>query len=904
MSVPGEIAEAFVLIRPVTTGFKAQTDGAVRTAALSAAKLFAGVFAGVELFKFGKSAVNEAAQTQKATEAIKAGFGESSDAVLQFSDDAAKSFGISKQASEEFSSTLSVTARSLGLTGEQTATMSIGLQKLAGSVGQIKGIDPASVFDKLSLALAGNTRGLKSLGIVADSASIKQAALDNHIVKATVDSAKVEKATLAYHDALRKAADAVDKYGKGSVEATTALNDVKLKQDAVKKATDGTVPALDKAQKAQAIYAIATQDLGKFQEQAGKNSDDLRNKQIELSAEWSNAKEEIGSALLPAVTSLAGSMISLLEAVARNKGGIKEAFSDAALVLTPITFAVKELAHNMDVVKPIVAGVGGAVLTYKAAMIAAQATTALMTATTKAYGIASLVARGQVSLIAPSAKSAAAATQELAAAQGVQIASTEGVTAAIEAEDAAALTSIGTKDAEVVATQAVVGASEEEAGAILAASEAVVGESAVQAAALEGAAAAAVTSAATVVAAEEGVVAETEVMSLALASNPFGLLALGVSAVVGGFIGYKVLAGESSDATNELADSLKAAKDASNDFADAMLELKTGNIDLRQANLDHAEAVDTLAAAQRTVNGLARDGKKGTEEYRQAQQDLTRAQIDLDRSNVRIANSEAGIDKAREDGKKGRQDFIDQLVKSGDAAKKAAEDSGKFNLQLTKSPAAAAAVATAKAADAAQRFATATLDAATEQAHLAQKMRNESNPAAAAGHDKLELLAIAAKDVAAKIHDVPTQKQINLFYKQNPDLLKRQAEQLNAAIRNIPKESIFDIALREHISVSRVISTHKGGSGFAGMNLGAGEIGTVGEQGEELTVSGSQRQVISHAQSVGLFKDLAASIDHLAENIQKPSGGGSPVTVIVDGSKDPEVTANAVVNRIALSSRR
>lgn len=292
-----EVATAYVRVRANTTGFASEASGGISKGAKILAGVFAAGFVIHKAFDFGKEIVTEAAQTQKATESIVAGFGKASESVLQFSDDAAASYGISKQASEEFSSSLAITGKNLGLTQAKTAEMDVGFQKLAGSVGLIKGQDPAMYFDKLKLAMLGNTRGLKQMGIAVDTAGIKQEA---------------------------------------------------LKQGLIKTKDDAITPAI----KAQAIYGLATAHLADFQKQAADGSGDLANQQRILSAEWANAKESLGQALLPA-------MATLVTLVADQMPAAIKVIQDLASVIKEdLAIAFEFIGEQVDKFRPQLDAVG------------------------------------------------------------------------------------------------------------------------------------------------------------------------------------------------------------------------------------------------------------------------------------------------------------------------------------------------------------------------------------------------------------------------------------------------------------------------------------------------------------------------------------------------------------------
>lgn len=230
-------------------GFKSETEAGVKSGFLSVGKIVAEAFAGVKVFDFAKDIVGGAADVQKSVENIKAQFGSAADGIVAFNKSAADSFGISADAGDSAASKFGLLFSNIHVATGAAAEMTIGWEKLAGSIAQIKGVDPSTILDKLPLAAAGNTRALKAMGIVVDTTQEKLAAFKLGLI--------------------------------GSVK-----------------------DALTPATKAEAIYAIATQHLGKFQQEAAAHSGDLTNQQIKLRAEWSNAKDDLGKGLLPVLAEL------------------------------------------------------------------------------------------------------------------------------------------------------------------------------------------------------------------------------------------------------------------------------------------------------------------------------------------------------------------------------------------------------------------------------------------------------------------------------------------------------------------------------------------------------------------------------------------------------------------------
>lgn len=276
------VGETFIRIRPDTTGFKSETEGAVRAGVAGVGKIIAGAFAVKGVFDFGKQIVEHAADVQKQIEAIKTEFGSASDSVIAFGEHGATALGVSAHLADQTSARFGIIAKSLGLTNEQAATMTVGFEKLAGSVSQIRNVDPATLFQNLPLALAGNTRSMRQLGIVTDQTQLKIAAF---------------------------------KLGL----------------------TDSITQALTPAQKALAIYAIGTANLGQFQAQATSHAGDFANVQRKLSAEFDNAKDSLGRGLLPAMEKVFGFLANTLPgAVVKIKDDFKTFRDDLEKFTGPI----------------------------------------------------------------------------------------------------------------------------------------------------------------------------------------------------------------------------------------------------------------------------------------------------------------------------------------------------------------------------------------------------------------------------------------------------------------------------------------------------------------------------------------------------------------------------------------
>lgn len=270
----GEIATAYVRIRPNMSGFKAATESGVRESFKGIAEIVGVAFGAKQTFDFVKDIVTEAASVQKAVEGIRASFGDAGETVVRFGETGAAALGISATAADTVSARFGILFRNLGIGERIAAGMTIGWQKLAGSLAAIRGVSPTDALDAVTLAAAGNTRGLRQLGISIDQGQVKIAA---------------------------------------------------FKLGLIASIKDGITPAI----RAQAIYALATANLGTFQEQARKHAGDLSNVQRRLSAEWSNAKGIIGDGLLPVFAQYARQLEKWLKGMERS-GALQRDFNKIA----------------------------------------------------------------------------------------------------------------------------------------------------------------------------------------------------------------------------------------------------------------------------------------------------------------------------------------------------------------------------------------------------------------------------------------------------------------------------------------------------------------------------------------------------------------------------------------------
>jgi hypothetical protein len=220
---------------------KAVTNGIKNLAKMGAV---VGVVAGV----VGKQLVDAASNLEESQSKVNVVFGASSKAVTDFASTAAKSMGISKQAALEATGTYGNLLQAFGVAQPQAVEMSTTLVQLAGDLASFNNTSVDEAITALRSGLSGETEPLKRFGV--------------------------------------------------------AINDVRLKQEALNMGLYSGKGNLDINAKTQAAYALILKDTSLAQGDYARTSDGVANTQKTLAAQFENLKGLLGTALVPMYKSL------------------------------------------------------------------------------------------------------------------------------------------------------------------------------------------------------------------------------------------------------------------------------------------------------------------------------------------------------------------------------------------------------------------------------------------------------------------------------------------------------------------------------------------------------------------------------------------------------------------------
>ena len=266
--MPVSVGAAYVDVRPDLSNFSRELKGRVESdmgpAGTQAGKKFGSsfsasikgamagfgaAFAAVKIGDFIGDAIGGARDLEESVNKSNVVFGESAGIISAWADDAASSIGLSKQAAYDAVGTFGNMFGQMGVGSEQAASLSMGIVNLASDFASFHNADISDVIAAQSAAFRGEYDSVQRFLPLLTAATVEQRAL---------------KMT-----------------GKATTKELTA-------QD-----------------KALAVNIMMYEGAGDAQGDFERTSDSLANQQRTLSAEWANAKTELGEGLLPMMTNVA-----------------------------------------------------------------------------------------------------------------------------------------------------------------------------------------------------------------------------------------------------------------------------------------------------------------------------------------------------------------------------------------------------------------------------------------------------------------------------------------------------------------------------------------------------------------------------------------------------------------------
>lgn len=329
---------------------KAGTFGGTAKKAIGGAMVAAGAMAIGAIAAVGAglaSCIGPASDLSETVSKIKVVFGDAAGTLENFGETASYNLGMSENAALTAAGTYGNLFRAMGMTTETSAEMSMGLVTLAGDLASFNNMNPEEVLDKLRAGLTGETEPLKSLGVNLNAAMIEAKALSMGLMESTVDLNAVELATAKVNEAQKAYTKSLAANGPESIKTLEAADKVSKAENALEKALEGSTGELTASAKAAASYALIMEQTSLAQGDFARTAGGLANQQRILSANITNLKAGIGTALLPTVLSVISPLNDFaggLTDIINGTGTFEEKMSG---ITESLGFLVKDLAKML-----------------------------------------------------------------------------------------------------------------------------------------------------------------------------------------------------------------------------------------------------------------------------------------------------------------------------------------------------------------------------------------------------------------------------------------------------------------------------------------------------------------------------------------------------------------------------
>lgn len=753
----GDIASAYVRLRPDTTGFKQEANKQVADSLKGVKRTVASALGGAGVFEVLKSTFEAAAGKQSAARQIEltvknAGaawtvYGKTVEQILD-SQETKTGFDFEEQ------------AQALGRLEQQikNTPKALALLSTAEDISRARGIGLAQVSVALSRAYAGNTQSLSRLGIVLPKYTkqqdlVKSALLD---VKAA-EEAKAQSQAKNY-EGTRKLTAAQQDLAKESV--------VQLKQREADLKAQLTAAAADdkRAGSTAALAEVTKRYAGQTEGYLNTASGSLAQFHVSLQ----QLQETLGTAFLPLLTEGAhtvGRWALELSQSQSVQDGAAHAAHEVGAAIGSIADAIRTALPLVHLLQGVLDTVGpgpilATITAYKlipailARVVAAEAAVSGEQAAIEAgfAGVSTSLAGLQEELAGFAAQVTATLAPEAELAGEAS-----GVAAALTEQTAATAALTGVQQTLFAAEEEVAGAQLEllTQGELLAASNTQVAatwaeielaatlatNAEIRAAA--GTATVAEANAAVAVSAEAAAAAEA---GMTLAAGP---LIAAAALLAGGIYYLSTRQSEASKITSDLTKQLGALAQARKDAATAAAAEKTDDSQIPALKRARVQALDDIATAQARYDTAAGSGHASRKELADDAKAIADAQARWRDTNKQVASTEQNKRDAVKDSAKALQDQQVALENAaGDLEKLKAQT---FHVALG-----------ARGGDGAKQ---AILDA-QDYANRVRKARDANNDLSQAEKDRYTALA----GFVEGIKRAPTDKEITLYLNTNPAL--------------------------------------------------------------------------------------------------------------------------------------
>lgn len=196
--------------------------------------VIATAFSAKMIASFGKSCMDLGSDLAEVQNVVDVTFSSMSDSVNKWSQNAAKSYGLSETMAKKYVGLYGSMAEAFGFTEQQAYDMSTTLTGLAGDVASFYNLDQDLAYTKLKSVFSGETETLKDLGIVMTQSALDNYALANGYGKTVSQMTEAEKVTLRYNFVLGQLKNATGDFTRTQDSWANQTRILKLNFDSLK----------------------------------------------------------------------------------------------------------------------------------------------------------------------------------------------------------------------------------------------------------------------------------------------------------------------------------------------------------------------------------------------------------------------------------------------------------------------------------------------------------------------------------------------------------------------------------------------------------------------------------------------------------------------------------------------
>ena len=227
-SLLGDIIKGNLISDAITKGISIVTD-LLKSAAQFAVEAVKGVA------NFVKETISLASNMEETKSKVSAVFGEEGQQEIEtWAQNAARDFHTTKQEAMEAAAGFGNIMTNLGMTSEAALKYSEDLVLVAAAQADFNNLPTTDVLSKITSALTGNYKGLQSLGIVLNEATIAEQALIDTGKENANELTDLEKKQAALKLIIEQSTTAVEKYKENTGSLVSMQGELKAKLEDVK----------------------------------------------------------------------------------------------------------------------------------------------------------------------------------------------------------------------------------------------------------------------------------------------------------------------------------------------------------------------------------------------------------------------------------------------------------------------------------------------------------------------------------------------------------------------------------------------------------------------------------------------------------------------------------------------